>query len=129
MEKVKFAGDVSVTIGTSATEVLEIRDVAGMDVLTVDIENTGSVALVDLYVQKLYHPNSAYRSFLGGSDFASLTNPNIEFVSSVKPHTLAGSALSQFTLWITGCIGVKIFAQADSGGTTVKAFANVQKNG
>lgn len=128
MEKVKaFGGSGSVAVAATATKVLDIQDVGGYDLFSFDLYNSGAVALVACVVKKKYHPQLDARTFFGGADFSSTTNPNLEFVTTVKPDTLAGTANSQFSIWCSGCIGIEVWLTADTGGTTVVIGGNAQK--
>lgn len=86
-------------------------------ILSMDIANTGAVALTALTILARSHPSSAtYQTYLSGTDWASSTNSNM-MKSSTGLLTLAGGASGFAHIRVHACYDVQIWATVGSSTT------------
>lgn len=107
---------ISGTAGTSLTLIGTIP-CAG-SILSMDIANTGVVALTAFSVLARVGPTNAYQTWLSGTDWAS-TGKTAMLGASAGLLTLAGGASGFAHIKVFGCYDVQIWATVGSATTGV----------
>lgn len=118
---------VDQAVAAAGTVVAEVV-MHGRDLLSLSIHNTGANPLTSFILQEKYFKDDEWGDFLGETDFADPTNPNLEYaVGSAPPHTLIATGKTKFKVWHSGAYAVRAVAKSTLG-TTLRAAGNVTKS-
>lgn len=124
MRKVQ-TGPTTVTVGTSLTHILDLEANSLLEDISIELINTGSVALSDLQILIRFNAGSTYREVIAVADWTAIlaggSLPSlIRRMGLVNPGTLAGSnAFAWFTLNPDAVESISIQGQVGSGQTTI----------
>lgn len=108
---------------TTATTVYTMQDIGDLKEVSLQVANTGA-ALTDFIVQLQDSESGAWYNYLSGTDWASTTNPAMQF-SSTAVNTLASGSTGHVHFRINGANGFRIVATTGSS-TSVTVVGNVK---
>lgn len=118
-------GPTTTAVTSANTTVLSVVT-HGRNLLSMNVENTGSNAVTACIISKKMSANDDWHAYFGDTDFESATNDNIEFIESTTPHDLAAAGTSAFQVWVSGAYAIKV-EFASTSGTTVVTDGNLSR--
>jgi hypothetical protein len=122
----QVGGSTAKAVAAAGTAMFDVVT-GGRNLLSVTVTNTGATnALTGCKIQRKLNVADDWRDFFADTDFASTTNSNLEFVSTVTPHDLAAAGTSNFSVWVQGAYAIRLVLTSTSG-TTATAIGSLTR--